>query len=103
MTTTATTAANTCELIPGEGALGPLVVSVPHAGTVVPVEDAPLLPLEGAALLRDADLYVDRFCRDVPQHGVPLVRELVSRYVLDVNRSPDDVDNEVFPQIDKTR
>jgi len=79
----------------------PLVVSVPHAGTAVPVEDAPLLALEGPALLRDADLFVDRLCRDVPGHGVPLVRALVSRYVLDVNRAPDDVDREWCPSLDR--
>lgn len=79
----------------------PLVVSVPHAGTVVPDEDAPLLALEGQALLRDADLYVDRLCREVPSLGVPLLRALVSRYVLDVNRAPDDVDREVCPSLDR--
>ena len=79
----------------------PLVVSVPHAGTMVPVEDAPLLALEGQALLRDADLFVDRLCRDVPAQGVPVVRALVSRYVLDVNRAPDDVDREVCPTVDR--
>ncbi len=79
----------------------PLVVSVPHAGTMVPEEDAALLALEGQALLRDADLFVDRLCRDVPSLGVPVVRALVSRYVLDVNRAPDDVDREVCPTLDK--
>jgi N-formylglutamate amidohydrolase len=83
----------TFEIIPapseGDGAL---VVSVPHAGTAVPVEDAPLVAVEGQALLRDADLYVDRLCAGLPSL---VVRALVSRYVLDVNRAPDDVDRDV--------
>ena len=91
----------TLEVIPAVGDEGPLVVSVPHAGTLVPDDDAPLLALQGNALLRDADLFVDRLCKDVPSLGVPVIRALVSRYVLDVNRSPDDVDKEVCPELDR--
>lgn len=89
------------QVLPGESELGPLVVSVPHAGTVVPLEDAPLLALEGQALLRDADLFVDRLCAGVPALGVPVIRARVSRYVLDVNRSPDDVDREVCGELER--
>lgn len=78
----------------------PLVVSVPHAGTSIPGEDASLLALRGDALLRDADLFVDRLCAGVPALGVPMVRALVSRYVLDINRAPDDIDREVCPGLD---
>ena len=99
--TTTTTTSSTYELIPAAPGIArsPLVVSVPHAGVVVPVEDAPVLALEGNGLLRDADLYVDRLCAHVPARGVPVLRELVSRYVLDVNRAPDDVDKEVCPDL----
>lgn len=90
-----------CEVIPGDGDMGPLVVSVPHAGTWVPPDDAPLVALEPVALLRDADLHVDRLCAGVPALGVPVVRAHVSRYVLDVNRAPDDVDREVCADIDR--
>jgi N-formylglutamate amidohydrolase len=96
---------DTFEILPGvgerEGAMSPLVVSVPHAGTLIPAEDAPLLALEGPALLRDADLFVDRLCGDVPALGVTLVRARVSRYVLDVNRAPDDVDRDVCADFDR--
>jgi N-formylglutamate amidohydrolase len=96
---------DTFEILPGvgerEGAMSPLVVSGPHAGTLIPAEDAPLLALEGPALLRDADLFVDRLCGDVPALGVTLVRARVSRYVLDVNRAPDDVDRDVCADFDR--
>ncbi len=79
----------------------PLVVSVPHAGTHVPAVDAPLLRASGAALLRDADALVDRLFERAPALGAPLVVARVSRYVLDLNRAPDDVDLEVCPELER--
>lgn len=77
----------------------PVVVSVPHAGTIVPDEDAALLAISGNALLRDADLHVDRLVDGVTRHGVVVVEALVSRYIVDINRAPDDVDREVCPEV----
>lgn len=77
----------------------PLVVSVPHAGTRVPDEDRPALALKDQALLKDADLFVDRLVANATRYGAPLVVAEVSRYVLDVNRAPDDVDAEVCPEL----
>ena len=82
-----------------ETLLHPVVVSVPHAGTLIPDEDLPLLGISGTALLKDADLHVNLLARALPSLGVPVVEALVSRYVLDVNRAPDDVDREVCPEI----
>ena len=98
-----TTTAPTFDLVTPEASAppSPLVVSVPHAGTIVTDDDAALLALEGPALLRDADLFVDRLCAGVPARGVPVLRALVSRYVLDVNRAPDDVDKEVCPDLER--
>ncbi|MCC7070030.1 MAG: N-formylglutamate amidohydrolase [Deltaproteobacteria bacterium] len=79
----------------------PLVVSVPHAGTEVPAVDARLLRASGAALLRDADALVDRLFARAPALGAPLVVARVSRYVLDINRAPDDVDLEVCPELER--
>jgi N-formylglutamate deformylase len=90
---------------PGSAAAGgdatPLLVSVPHAGTLVPAEDAPLLALEGKALLRDADLFCDRLVAGIARLGVTCVVQNISRYVLDVNRAPDDVDKDVCPDIER--
>jgi N-formylglutamate deformylase len=77
----------------------PLVVSVPHAGIVVPDEDRGALALHDGALLKDADLFVDRLVKNAPRLGAPLLVADVSRYVLDVNRGPDDVDAEVCPEL----
>ena len=78
-----------------------VVVSVPHAGLEVPVEDAPLLALAGKSLLKDADLHVDKLVAGIPALGVPVVVARVSRYVLDVNRALDDVDREACPEIER--
>ncbi len=78
---------------------GPVVVTIPHAGLEVPEVDAASLALSGRALLRDADLFVDDLARDIPAAGVPVVVGRISRYVLDLNRAPDDVDVEVCPEL----
>jgi N-formylglutamate deformylase len=77
----------------------PVVVSVPHAGTLVPDEDAAVLALSGQALLRDADLHVEKLVEGITRHGVVVIEALVSRYIVDINRAPDDVDREVCPEL----
>ena len=70
----------------------PVLVEVPHAGLSVPdtVSDEVSVPHE--ALLRDADLYVDKLYSNVPDFGASLLCARVSRYVVDLNRARDDVD-----------
>jgi N-formylglutamate amidohydrolase len=77
----------------------PVVVSVPHAGTVVPDVDAPLLAVNGSALLRDADLHVDKLAAGVVEYDVAVLIAQVSRYIVDINRAPDDVDREVCAEL----
>jgi N-formylglutamate amidohydrolase len=80
---------------------GAVVVSVPHAGLTVPDEDAAATALSARGLLRDADLHVEKLAALLPALGVPVVVAHVSRYVLDLNRSPDDVDAEVCPAFER--
>ncbi len=82
---------------PREAIATPVVISVPHAGTWVPDVDAALLALSGNDLLRDADLHVEKLVEGVVRHGVIVVEAKVSRYIVDVNRAPDDVDRDVCP------
>lgn len=70
----------------------PVVVEVPHAGLFV---DAPALATMVAplrALGRDADLFVDELYADVAALGATLIVAHASRYVIDLNRGPDDYD-----------
>lgn len=76
---------------------GPVIVEVPHAGLYLPdaIEKAALLRADEA--LKDADPYVDRLVAEAPAHHAALLRAQVSRYVVDLNRAPDDVSREVIP------
>lgn len=76
----------------------PLVVSVPHAGLAVPEQEKELLLASQEVLLRDADLFVDRLYQNAPQNGAALLAATISRYVIDLNRAPDDVDKQAVPE-----
>jgi N-formylglutamate amidohydrolase len=77
---------------PPRGAARPLLVEVPHAGVAVPGEVRPELLLDEDGVRRDADLYVDRLYREAPALGATLIHTEVSRFVVDLNRDPGDVD-----------
>ncbi len=67
-----------------------LLISVPHAGTCVPADllgqfSAP------ARQLPDTDWYVDRLYAWALEAGAGMLVTPVSRYVIDLNRPPDDV------------
>jgi len=70
----------------------PVLVEVPHAGLSLPdaVSDEVAAPHE--ALLRDADIYVDKLYQNAGTLGASLLVARVSRYVVDLNRAQDDVD-----------
>lgn len=68
----------------------PVVVDVPHAGEWIPDEVLGEMVVGDQVLRRDLDLYVDQLWQDAPLHGATLVASNVSRYVLDLNRAPDD-------------
>jgi len=72
----------------------PVLVEVPHAGLVVPSEVRSQLVVGDGTILRDSDLYVDRLFARAPEHGATLLTSRVSRYVVDLNRAPDDVDRQ---------
>jgi N-formylglutamate deformylase len=68
---------------------GPLLVSMPHIGTTIPAE------LRGdyqsrALALEDTDWHLDRVYNCLPALGASVLRPRYSRYVIDLNRPPDD-------------
>lgn len=67
----------------------PLVVSVPHCGTVIP---EPMLDgmVPQAQALEDTDWHVDQLYAFVRDLGASLIVPRHSRYVIDLNRPPDD-------------
>jgi N-formylglutamate amidohydrolase len=73
-------------LVRGES---PLLVSVPHAGTGLPSDiQQQLLP--EARTLPDTDWYVDELWSGAVGLGAGLLVAQISRYVVDLNRPPDD-------------
>ena len=89
--------------IPPDRDSSPLVISVPHAGTRVPAQDAPLINATDTQRLMDADLHVDRLYRHGPNMGTHLIRCTIDRYVLDVNRAADDVGPTACPDVGRAR
>lgn len=75
----------------------PVIVEIPHAGLAIPESVAGSLAVPRDAVLRDSDLYVDRIWDGAPDHGATLLCAGVSRYVVDLNRAPDDVDRDTVP------
>lgn len=67
----------------------PLIVSVPHAGTVLPAD---VSGLRSASLARhDADHHVGKLYAFARELGVTLIETGISRSVIDVNRDPSGV------------
>lgn len=71
-----------------------MVVEVPHAGLWVDPESLAYIVAPARSIARDADLYVDELFQDAPSLGATLVCAHTSRYVIDLNRSEDDVDQD---------
>ncbi|MCA9524274.1 MAG: N-formylglutamate amidohydrolase [Myxococcales bacterium] len=67
----------------------PIVVSVPHGGTLIPAELRAAYRPEAIARIDDTDWFVERLCAFAPEVGITLIRAELSRYVIDLNRDPD--------------
>jgi len=66
----------------------PLLVSVPHAGTAIPGDVAAQL-VPRALEVEDADWHLDRLYGFVKDLGASLLVPRVARYVVDLNRPPE--------------
>jgi N-formylglutamate deformylase len=68
-------------------------VSIPHSGEKVPAEAEWLHGLPEPILMCDVDRYVDRLYQAaVQQVGCPVIMTEWHRFVVDLNRLPDDID-----------
>ena len=68
---------------------GPLLVSIPHAGRTVPADIAKTMTETGRAT-PDTDFFVDRLYSFAHGLGASVLAANFSRYVVDLNRPPDD-------------
>ena len=72
----------------------PVLVEVPHAGLFIPEPLREEILANESTRKRDADLYVDELYALAPETGAALLTARISRYVVDLNRAPDDVELE---------
>lgn len=71
----------------------PFFVSIPHSGERVPSEVTWLSQLSEQTLMRDVDRYVDVLYKpSIDELQIPLVETQWHRYVVDLNRTVDQVD-----------
>jgi N-formylglutamate deformylase len=71
-----------------------LIVEIPHAGVFVAPQYMPELLASARAIGRDADLYVDDLYEEAYLDGASMLVSRTSRYVVDLNRSEDDLDSQ---------
>jgi N-formylglutamate deformylase len=67
----------------------PLLVSIPHLGTEIP-EDLKPLYAPRALAIEDADWHLDRLYEFLPALGASVLHPRYARYLVDLNRPPDD-------------
>jgi len=79
------------------------LVEVPHSGLQIPPEVEAEIRATPLAVLRDSDIFVDRLYQGAPRYGATLVVSKVSRYVVDLNRGPDEVDVAAVPKHPRAR
>ncbi|MDD2881695.1 MAG: N-formylglutamate deformylase [Rhodoferax sp.] len=65
----------------------PLLISIPHLGTELPVEFADQMS-DTAPILQDTDWHLDRLYGFAAGLGASVLQARVSRYVIDLNRPP---------------
>lgn len=67
----------------------PLLMSIPHVGTAIPAAVEGRLTARGLAR-PDTDWHLDRLYDFAAELGIPVLQAVWSRYVVDLNRPPDD-------------
>ncbi|HET9486782.1 MAG TPA: N-formylglutamate amidohydrolase [Chryseosolibacter sp.] len=67
----------------------PILVSVPHCGTVFPEEIKEDFIAELIKAPDDTDWFVDRLYSFAPSLGITMISAALSRWVIDLNRDPD--------------
>lgn len=77
-----------------QGAPLPLLFDSPHSGFTFPPEMLPAAPLP--ALATSCDAFVDELWGKAPEHGGTLIAATFPRWLIDPNRSRDDIDPELL-------
>ena len=67
------------------------MLSLPHSGTAIPATEHPLYAADLERLVLLGDLYVDLLYQAAASLGICVVRTPYSRFLVDLNRLPDDL------------
>lgn len=86
-------------LVLPRGRPAPVLVEVPHAGLRIPETVAKEVDCDPRDVLRDADAYVDELFASSHESGATMLVTDVSRYIVDLNRDEDDVDELSVPEL----
>ena len=89
-------AIDTLEVIAPEAQTVPFVYSSPHSGTAYLREFLAQSKLDVRTLRRSEDAFVDELFAAAPEIGAPLLRAVIPRSFLDLNREPLELDPEMF-------
>jgi N-formylglutamate amidohydrolase len=84
--------------LPSGGGTGPLVYASPHSGRLYPERLRAASRLQGLALRRSEDAFVDRLIAAAPEYGVPLLAARYARAFVDLNRDPWELDPAMFAE-----
>lgn len=76
--------------------VSPLVFASPHSGRIYPEPFSALCRLPLMDLRRVEDAYVDRLLSEAPEAGAPVIRGLVGRAYVDLNRAETEIDPDMF-------
>lgn len=90
------------EVIEPKSGETPVVVEVPHAGLSFDAESLSYTVAPARSIARDADLLVDALFEDAPAEGATLLYARASRYVVDLNRSEADIDQDAVEGAGRT-
>lgn len=77
-------------LTPGDRR-APVVVSVPHSGTLIPESEHEYYNVAPDELIGQGDLFVDRLYDGVDRFGATVIRTPYNRFLVDLNRLEDDL------------
>jgi N-formylglutamate amidohydrolase len=68
----------------------PVVVSVPHSGTIIPEHERRWYAVDVEKLETEGDLYVDELYRGAESFGATVIQTPYNRFLIDLNRLSDD-------------
>ena len=74
----------------------PLVFASPHSGRVYPPEMMQAALLDGDAIRRSEDAFVDTLVSGAADFGIPVITARYARAYIDVNRQPYELDQTMF-------